>query len=52
MIAWRATAGPAQPVKARASRDRLRRLAALTACRLPGSLPPCDHGLLRAIALP
>jgi hypothetical protein len=37
-------------VKARASRDRLRRLSALTALRWPGSLPPCDHGLLCAIA--
>jgi len=38
-------------VKASAARDRLRRLAALTALRWPGSVLPCDHGLLCAIAL-
>lgn len=32
-------------------RDRLRRLTALTVLRWPGSLLPCDHGLLCAIAL-
>ena len=37
-------------MKARAARDRLRRLTALTALRWAGSLPPCDHGLLCAIA--
>jgi hypothetical protein len=40
-----------QPVKARALRDRLRRLAALTACRRAGVLPPSDQGLLCANAL-
>jgi hypothetical protein len=38
-------------VKARASRDWLRRLTALTALRWPRSLLPCDQGLLCAIAL-
>jgi len=33
-----------RPVKARATRDRLRRLTALTGLQLPGSLPPSDHG--------
>ena len=40
-----------QPVKARAPRDRLRRLAALTACRRAGALPQSDQGLLCANAL-
>jgi hypothetical protein len=34
-----------RPVKARAMRDRLRRLTALTGLQLPGCLPPSDHGL-------
>jgi len=33
-----------KPVKARAARARLRRLAALTGSRLPGFLPPSGHG--------
>jgi hypothetical protein len=54
MIAWEAAAGPRCTVKDRAARDRLRRLAALTVLRWPGSLLPCDHGLLcaRALTLP
>jgi hypothetical protein len=33
-----------KPVKARAARARLRRLAALTGCRRPALWPPSDHG--------
>jgi hypothetical protein len=46
MIAWDAMPDQRSTVKARAVRDRLRRLAALTVLRWPGSLLPCDHGLL------
>jgi hypothetical protein len=46
MIAWEAAADQRCTVKARAVRDRLRRLAALTVHRWPGSLLPCGHGLL------
>jgi hypothetical protein len=45
----RAVAGPVKP---RAARDRLRRLAALTGQRLPGCLPPSDHGFPCAASLP
>ena len=45
MIAWsEPLPDNRKPVKARATRARLRRLAALTGSRPPGSLPPSAHG--------
>ena len=41
-----------RPVKARAARARLRRLAALTGLRRPGFLLPSVHGFPRAIIAP
>jgi hypothetical protein len=52
MIAWEAAAGPTVHRQgSRCARGRLRRLAALTVLCWPGSLLPCDQGLLRAITL-
>src|SRR5213593_886029 len=45
MLAWSEPLPDSRkPVKARAARARLCRLAALTGLRLPGCLPPSDHG--------